>query len=488
MNQRAPIGQILADLGHISEEQRTLAARHLTDRPTRFASKLLLLKLAREDQLLEALAAQKGVPGVDLSRSVVDLSATDLVPRQIAEESSFLPVKADDEHIHLAMANPDDRHLADEIAFVTGRKVVAYVSLQAVLRAAVPRAYERRAAGDALLSGHSAKGSEPFLAKVLPPTAGNSEPEEEEVMAITVELEDEPLDLEEDIIVISSDDASKSGSGGEAISSGRSPSGARVLVVDDEEEIQNLLSAALVSEGYRVETAGRGLEALQKVKAFEPNAVILDAMLPEVHGFEICKKIRSSKRFGNVPVIMISAVYRGWRYAQDVTEVYGATAFIEKPFRLPEVLRTLATALEGAEPSTVEHEESRQLATRAYRRGVGLLKVGKVEGAIEAFQEGLASDPFSSSLHFSLGRAMQVKGDAFAAISAYEKAVELKPDLYPALKSLSLLYEKQGFRRKAIEHWERALPVAPDGEARALARDHLLRLLESPLGGGVRQD
>ena len=99
----------------------------------------------------------------------MDLEATDLVPRQISEESSFLPVKADAEHIHLAMANPNDRRLSDEIAFVTGRKVVAYVSLQAVLRAAIPRAYECRASGDALLAGMVAPSAEAQLAMVLPP-------------------------------------------------------------------------------------------------------------------------------------------------------------------------------------------------------------------------------------------------------------------------------------------------------------------------------
>ncbi|MDF1566066.1 MAG: response regulator [Deltaproteobacteria bacterium] len=468
MNQRAPIGQILADLGAVSEEQRSEAARQSPERPTRFASKLLQARAALEADLVEGLAVQKGVPGLDLSQSVIDLLSLDVVPRQIAEESTFLPVAIDEHHLYLAMANPDDRQLQDEIQFATGRTVIPYVALQSVLREMVPAAYDTRATGSALLPGERASASEAHL-ELIVPGARDSDEVEEEIIAITVDLEDEPLDLSEDIEVEEPLEASGS-------------SGPKVLVVDDEEEIQNLLTSALVSGGYRVETAGRGLEALQKVKTFEPDAVILDAMLPEVHGFEICRKIRSSKRFGHVPVIMISAIYRGWRYAQDVTEVYGATDFLEKPFRLPDLLRRLKAALEGAKPVPEAGEEARERATRAYRRGVGLLKVGKVEGAIEAFQEGLAADPFAPSLHFSLGRATQMKGDVFGAISSYEKAVELKPDLHPALKSMALLYEKQGFRRKAIELWERALPVSPDAEARTLARDHLLRLLEAPAG------
>ncbi len=467
MNQRAPIGQILADLGAVTEEQRAEASRQQTERPTRFASKLLLGGAVDQGRLVEGLAAQKGVPGLDLSRSIIDLSALDAVPRQIAEESSFLAVAIDEHHLHLAMANPDDRQLQDEIQFATGRSVIPYVALQTVLRQLVPGAYDARARGADFLPGVNATAEGAHLELVVP-SSPDAEEEEEEIIAITVDLEDEPLDLAEDVDV---QDVAVDASGG-----------TRVLVVDDEEEIQNLLTSALVAEGYRVETAGRGLEALQKVKAFEPEAVILDAMLPEVHGFEICRKIRSSKRFGHVPVIMISAVYRGWRYAQDVTEVYGATDFIEKPFRIPDLLRRLKASLDGATPAPEAGEVAREKATRAYRRGVGLLKVGKVEGAIESFQEGLSADPFAPSLHFSLGRATQMKGDIFGAISSYEKAVELKPDLHPALKSLALLYEKQGFKRKAIELWERALPVSPDTEARGQARDHLLRLLEAPIG------
>ncbi len=468
MNQRAPIGQILADLGILSGEERTEVVRKMTDRPTRFASKALLMGLARQADLLRGLTTQKGVPGIDFSASVVDLRALDLVPRQIAEESSFLPVSLDEEHIHLAMANPDDRQLQDEVQFATGRKVIAYVALQAVLRKLIPQAYDARGGGAEVLVGRQASGQVPHLEIVRPVTDRPPEEEEEEVIAITVDLEDEPLDLSAEIEV-------------GPVAENQGP---KVLVVDDEEEIRNLLTSALMREGYQVETAGRGLEALQKVKAFEPDAVVLDAMLPEVHGFEICRKIRTSKRFGHVPVLMISAVYRGWRYAQDVTEVYGATDFIEKPFRLPDVLRRLKAALDGAHPAPEAGEEARQRAQKAYRRGVGLLKMGKVEGAIEALKEGLSADPFSPSLHFSLGRALQLKGDLFSAIASYEKAVELKPELHPAIKSLALLYEKQGFRRKAIELWERALPVSPDAEARAQARDHLLRLLETPAGSG----
>ena len=63
-----------------------------------------------------------------------------------------------------------------------------------------------------------------------------------------------------------------------------------------------------------------------------PDLVILDGMLPEVHGFEICRQLKTSERFRHIPVIMVSAVHIGWRFAADVKEKYGADDYLEKPF------------------------------------------------------------------------------------------------------------------------------------------------------------
>ena len=64
--------------------------------------------------------------------------------------------------------------------------------------------------------------------------------------------------------------------------------------------------------------ADRGLTALRLVKERHPDLIVLDAMLPEVHGFEIARRIKGSQRYGSIPIIMVSAVYRGWRYAEDL--------------------------------------------------------------------------------------------------------------------------------------------------------------------------
>ncbi|MFW5879090.1 MAG: response regulator, partial [Myxococcota bacterium] len=382
--QSARIGRILVDMGKVSPRALDRAAAALPDRPLRLASRLHSLCGYSEADLLPGLAIQKGLPGVALRDSVIDLAALGAIPREVAMEGHFLPLSMEGGRLHVAFANPEDHALIDEITFVTGAEVLPYVALQGVLDEAIAPAFGAAERGEALFSVGGKTRGVPELQRIEP-SAGEpaaAATDEEEVLSISVEIEDEPLEPMKP----------------ESRVGGNQGEGRRLLVVDDEPEILHLLGTAFAKAGYRVETASRGIEALEKIRAFDPEVVLLDAMLPEVHGFEICRKIRSSKRFGHVPVVMISAVYRGWRFAQDVEEVYGASDFIEKPFRIADVLARVGAVLGGAEERSEASGEAREKAARAYRRGVGMLKVGKVEGAIRAFQEGIGSDPFSPAL------------------------------------------------------------------------------------------
>jgi len=67
----------------------------------------------------------------------------------------------------------------------------------------------------------------------------------------------------------------------------------RILVVDDEPNIADLLSAALTFEGYQVGVAATGAEALEQVRSFRPNLVMLDVMLPDFDGNEVCRRLRN---------------------------------------------------------------------------------------------------------------------------------------------------------------------------------------------------
>ena len=107
----------------------------------------------------------------------------------------------------------------------------------------------------------------------------------------------------------------------------------RILVVDDEIPICELLKINLESEGYEVSTASDGKEALTKLDSFRPELMILDIMLPEVNGFEICRKVTAERP---IPIIMLTA-------KTDLIDKVlglelGADDYITKPFHTRELI------------------------------------------------------------------------------------------------------------------------------------------------------
>jgi DNA-binding response OmpR family regulator len=197
-------------------------------------------------------------------------------------------------------------------------------------------------------------------------------------------------------------------------------------------------------------------------------------MLPHVHGFELCNRIKGDERLRPVPVIMMSAVYRGWRFAQDAREAFGADDYVEKPFHLADVLRRVHERLQNSRSISAEQKEA---AEKSYKEGVKHLSDGNPVKALAPLEKATKLDPFSARNHFALGRALRETREAFRAMSEYERAVELRPTHFAALCSLAELYLEKGFRRKAVEALERALICAPDGRTREGIRTRLLRLL-----------
>ncbi len=122
----------------------------------------------------------------------------------------------------------------------------------------------------------------------------------------------------------------------------------RVLVVDDEENIRYLLTAALNHAGFEVATAQTGREALDGVKAFRPDAVLLDVMLPDVDGFEVCRRMRTDG--DRTAVIFLTA--------HDATEdkvrglTLGGDDYVTKPFSLEEIVARVRVILRrtGVDP------------------------------------------------------------------------------------------------------------------------------------------
>jgi two-component system, OmpR family, response regulator len=118
----------------------------------------------------------------------------------------------------------------------------------------------------------------------------------------------------------------------------------RVLVVDDEATLSELLSMALRYEGWDVRTAGTGHDAIRQARSFEPDIVVLDVMLPDLGGLEVLRRVR--QRAPRVPVLFLTA-----RDAVD-DRIAGLTAggddYVTKPFSLEEVVARLRALLRRA--------------------------------------------------------------------------------------------------------------------------------------------
>ena len=133
--------------------------------------------------------------------------------------------------------------------------------------------------------------------------------------------------------------------------------GERVLVVDDEPNIVELARMYLEKEGYRVESASNGATALEQIQTREPALIVLDLMLPELDGFEVCRRTRARS---DVPIIMLTA------RDEDVDKIVGlelgADDYLTKPFNPRELVARVKAILRRSERSDRPNERPLHVA------------------------------------------------------------------------------------------------------------------------------
>jgi CheY-like chemotaxis protein len=498
------LGRILLQRKLITQKDldTALGAQDQAGKP--LASRLIDQGVLSEVDAVRALSEQHGVPGIDLSQVAIDVEHL-LLPREVAEAHRLLPVLVKDDKLFVAMADPADTKAIDELEFVTGKKVYPYVALASPLLRSIAAAYDAKSQGERFYLAQNVPretlvrlglvgdgGGEPSGARPSEPPAPVVDSQTlrsaEKVEVTTDEfgnlgsdvssVTQLPTDLQQQLAAAKDNLASS-----ETERALSKHAGSLVLVVDDEAEIRKLLRRLLEGKGMRVLEADRGLLALRMVKEHTPNLIILDAMLPELHGFDIARRIKGSKMYGAIPIVMISAVYRGWRIAQDLKESYGIEEYIEKPFRLADVIAAVQRALSGKAPggdAPPPHDvapDASAEAEAALKQGIEAYQAGRVDEAVAHLQRGVEVDPLAFRLRFHLGLLFGKKGALYEAIQELEKAVELNPKSFPALKNLAVLYEKAGFRNKAVEVWERTATAAPDADTREQIKQHVLGLL-----------
>ena len=142
----------------------------------------------------------------------------------------------------------------------------------------------------------------------------------------------------------------------------------RILVIDDDPEIVNLVKRGLAYEGYTVDTASDGIEALAKARDREPDLVILDIMMPGIDGIEVTKRLRQAS---DVPILMLTA--KGTAADRVGGLDSGADDYLVKPFFLDELLARVRALLRRRQPRGGEFlrfsDLSLNTATREVKRG-----------------------------------------------------------------------------------------------------------------------
>jgi DNA-binding response OmpR family regulator len=119
--------------------------------------------------------------------------------------------------------------------------------------------------------------------------------------------------------------------------------GKHVLLIEDEPNISEAIRFILTRDGFRVSCHDRGGDALDVVRAEQPDALILDAMLPGRTGYDILRDLRAEPATAGLPVLMLTA--RGQNRDRDLATAAGASGFMAKPFSNAEVLASVRALL-----------------------------------------------------------------------------------------------------------------------------------------------
>lgn len=116
-----------------------------------------------------------------------------------------------------------------------------------------------------------------------------------------------------------------------------------ILVVEDQEELRKLECILLSSRGYKVDGVADGYTALSFIASNKPDLVLLDVMLPDIDGFEICRQIKGNMETSHIQVIMLTA--KNSREDLLMGEQVGADGYITKPFRSAVIVETIRKKL-----------------------------------------------------------------------------------------------------------------------------------------------
>ncbi|MBI3549338.1 MAG: response regulator [Elusimicrobia bacterium] len=135
------------------------------------------------------------------------------------------------------------------------------------------------------------------------------------------------------------------------------PNQRRILLVDDDDAIQKLLVHVIGKEGFQVDAAADGEEALRKIGEVPPHLIVLDLMLPRYGGFEVLRHLQTSAHSG-IPIVVITGRYTDKSTAELIRQESNVADFLEKPIKLQLLLAAIHRVL-GTEPGEISAEANR---------------------------------------------------------------------------------------------------------------------------------
>lgn len=450
----ASIGWLLLRAGLIDEAGLQAALQLQQRSGQRLASACLELGLADEAELARQLAHQQGHPYVVLGLSRPAAAAAGSLPAALCRLLPALPLRQRDGVLEVAVERPYDPAVSGELALATGAHIVEYGALAGPLRALAAAAGAERAdatadgtAGEAAADGDARLElvGPPVPAVAAPSPAAEAEPPMEGLVDPAPAGEEQP------------------------------DSGPiQVLVVEDDPAIQRMLAQFLEHEGYGVTTAADGRAAARQLRAGLPHAFVLDAMLPCLHGFDLCHLLKFSPTTQQLPVIMISAVHRGRQVRQQVKLTHGANAYLEKPIRLAELRQVLANCLSERPRPPSRLAVSQQL-TALLRQGAAAGEAGDRAAVRRALLAAVEVAPFLPALRYRLARLQLQADQRYQALGHLEWAARLEPDKR-ICDLLARTYERVGFTRKAIAAWRSCAERCADSRQRSAAEQRAASL------------
>ena len=199
---------------------------------------------------------------------------------------------------------------------------------------------------------------------------------------------------------------------------------ASILIVDDTPDNVRLLSTILTTQGYQVRKALNGQRAIATVQEFPPNLILLDVMMPEMNGYEVCAQLKASPKTSSIPIIFLSAL-------DDVLDKVkafdvGAVDYITKPFQNKEVLARVANQLTIQSQQKLLQEQTQQLEEVVERLQNEIKERQGVELALRLAQQ--ESDRLLLNILPSAIVENLKKGDG-AAAERFESATVLFADI-----------------------------------------------------------